>query len=253
MTTSEAPDTAATDRRPVSIVGVDFVTLGGLSAVAAMLILFAGIVAHITYGGSPPDGMDVYLNDVSADQAGNMLAASLDASAFLLLLVFMVALYQLFHDDQGVLRLAVLAGSFGLLLLVGSRFLSMTEVQLAAHYVAADGATRTAIAVTAETVVRMKSLVGLVGNLLAWGVGGLLFSVAIIRTSLLSRWLGVGGLVYASTMWITAAEVAARPGVTARDSVVYFLGVWFGILWVLAMGVALIRLDRTTVGGAVND
>jgi hypothetical protein len=253
MTTSEAPDTPTAERPSGHLGGVDFVTLGGVAAVLAVVTLLGGIFTHIAYGGSPPDGMDVYLNDIHADHAGNMLAASLDASAFLLLLVFMVALYQLFRDDGGTMRLALLAGGFGLLLVTTSRFLSMTEVELAARYAAADGATQAAIAAMAETVVRMKALIGLVGNLLAWGVGGLLFSLAIIRTSVLSRWLGIGGLVYASVMWITAVEVAASQGLTSRDSIAYFLGAWFGIIWLLAMGIAPIRLDETTAGAVPSD
>lgn len=226
-----------------------FVTLGGVAAIVAMVLLVAGIYTHAGPAGapSPPDGMEVYLTIINDNPMANMLAPLLNASAYLLLLVFMVALYQLFRGEGGLMRLALITGSVGLLFLVVAMILSFSEVELAAQYVAADRATQSAVAAMAETELRIQSLVDLMGSLLAWGVGGLLFSLAILRTSILSRWLGYGGLVYAAVFWVTAVEVAAIPGQTARDSIIFFLGWWFGILWIIAMGVSLVRLDESSI------
>lgn len=226
-----------------------FVRLGGVSAILAMVLLMAGIYTHIFPAGapSPPDGMEVYLTIINDNPAANMLSSALNASAYLLLLVFMVALYQLFRDGGGFMRLALVSGTFGLVLLTFTMILSMLEVELAAQYVAADGATQTAVAVMVESLLRLISLVDLIGNLLAWGVAGSIYSVAILRTSILSRWLGYGGLVYAGVFLATTIEVAAIPDHTARDSIIFALGTFYGIIWIIAMGVSLLRVDVGTV------
>lgn len=248
MTDRVSGASATVETLPV-ISDKNFVTVGGIAAIVAMVLVIGGIYTHIVPAGapSPPDGMEVYLTTINSNPTANALSPLLHASAQLLLLVFLVALYQLFRDEGGLMRLALLAGSVGILFLVFAMILSMSEVELAAQYVAADGATQSAVAVMAETLLRMKSLVDLIGNLLAWGIGGLLFSLAILRTSILSRWLGYGGLVYAGVFWITAVEVAVIPAMTARDSIIFFLGTLFGILWIIAMGVALIRSDEPSL------
>jgi hypothetical protein len=247
VTTKETADASRAEPGGSRLPAVDFVRAGGASAVLAMVVLFAGIVTHIMYGGSPPDGMNVYLTDISANPAGNVLAPSLDIAAYLLLLVFMVALYQLLREGRGPMRLALVTGTFGLLLIVLSRVVSMAIVELAVNYAAADAATKPAIAAVADTAVRTKSILDLVGNLLAFGVGGALFSLAILRTSVLSRWLGWGGLVYAAMMWTTVLEVSVVDGLTARDSIVFFVAIWFGILWLVAMGVGMVRAGNQSV------
>lgn len=226
-----------------------FVTLGGVAAIVAMVLLMAGIYTHAGPAGapSPPDGMEVYLTIINDNPMANILAPMLNATAHLLLLVFFIGLYQLFRDESAIMRLALVAGSVGLLFLVVAMILSFSEVELAAQYVGAGSATQSGIAAMAETELRIQSFVELMGNLLAWGVGGLIFSLAILRTSILSRWLGYAGVVYAAVFWVTAVEVAAIPGLTARDSIIYFLGSLFGILWIIAMGVALVRLDESTI------
>lgn len=226
-----------------------FVKVGGLAAVIGMMLVFAGIYTHIGPGGapSPPDGMEVYLTIINDNPAANTLSGSLQASAYLLLLVFMVTLYQLFGGGGAIMRLALIAGSFGLLFLTASRILSITEVELAAQYVATDGATRAAVAAMTETLLRMKAVLDLFGNVLAWGIGGLLFSLAIVRTSVLSKWFGYGGLVYGAAIWLASIEVVITPGVSSRDSIVFVIAVWYGILWVFVMGVALLRVDEASV------
>ena len=104
VTTKETADASRAEPGGSRLPAVDFVRAGGASAVLAMVVLFAGIVTHIMYGGSPPDGMNVYLTDISANPAGNVLAPSLDIAAYLLLIVFMVALYQLLREGREIGR-----------------------------------------------------------------------------------------------------------------------------------------------------
>lgn len=226
-----------------------YVKLGGFTAIIGMVLVFAGIYTHIGPAGapSPPDGMEVYLTIINDNTAANTLSGALQASAYLLLLVFMVALYHLFREDGAVMRLALIAGAAGLLFLTASRILSITEVELAAQYVATDGAARAAVAAVTETLLRMKAVLDLLGNVLAWGVGGLLFSLAIVRTSILSKWLGYGGIFYGAAIWVASIEVVLTSGVSSRDSIIFVLAVWFGILWVFVMGVALLRVNKASV------
>lgn len=226
-----------------------FVRLGGLAAITAMVLLFAGIYTHIGPAGapSPPDGMDVYLTIINDNPAANALSGGLQASAYLVLLVFLVALYRLFRGLGPVMRLALIAGTVGLVFLTASRILSITEVELAAQYVGTEGPTRAAVAAMTETLLRMKAVLDLFGNVLAWGVGGLLFSLAILRTSVLSRWLGYGGILYGAGIWLAAIEVVLTPGVSSRDSIIFVIAVWYGIVWVFVMGIALLRIDEASV------
>lgn len=249
MTTGAQTDPSSATRPD----GSAFVTLGGVAGLAAMALLVAGIVLHVRFGGSPPDGMAVYLPEIAADQGGNFLVAQVQLAARLLLIGFFVALDTVFRDRGPASVLAVAAGVAGVLAIGATSVLHAGVTELAGHYVAADPAARPAIAATAEATLRVIALLDLTGNLLAWGVGGAVFSVAILRTGALSRWLGWGGLLFAASMWLTAIEVTVLPAVTSRDSVVFLVGILFGIIWTAAMGVALVRYEPAGPGGSGAD
>lgn len=101
---------------------------------------------------------------------------------------------------------------------------------------------RSSILTSAVALARMRVVLSLVGTVLAWGVGGALFSVAILRTSLLPVWVGWLGLVVAVVVWLTSLQLFS-----STFERVYPLMLIVGLAWFTAMGGLLLLIDPATV------
>lgn len=150
----------------------------------------------------------------------------------------MVALYQLLREAGSAVRLALVTGMLGLVLVAVSGTLSLGVAELASRSVAVDGPSRSAVVAAAASLEQVRQAVALLGTVLAWGVGGAIFSAAILRTSVVSRWLGWGGLVAALLMWLGAFQLV----VPVFESVL-LLGLLVGAVWLLALAITLVRID----------
>lgn len=98
------------------------------------------------------------------------------------------------------------------------------------------------IVAAAVALDRIRQVLALGGTALAWGVGGAIFAVAMIRMPFLPEWLGWLGLVVAVMTWLTALQLAYRP---LEKLFLPFLLV--GIIWLAAVGVTLVRFDPDPV------
>lgn len=171
---------------------------------------------------------------------------SLDLFGHLLYIVVILILYHIFRDGGPTIRIAAVLGVVGMLLISINDFLALASLELATQAEAADQAAQSALAAVDETLLVLRSHLEIVGNALGWGVGGGLFALAMLRTRRLPRWLAVGGLLFAALMMVSLFEVMFTQG-GVRESMVFFLGNMYGRLWLVVLGISLIRLDKDAI------
>lgn len=223
MTTREAAEASAIDGSPALVEDVHFVKAGGIVAMVAPFVFIGALLS-------------------GTDLANN----TFDLLGHLLYVVVVLVLYHLFRDSGPAVRLAAVMGVVGLLFVIVNDFLALASVELAARTAVADSATKPALEAVDGTLLVLRSQLEIVGNALAWGVGGGLFSLAIVRTERVSRWLGWTGLLFAALMVVSLFEVMFTPG-GIRESMVFFVGNFYGRFWLVALGVALVRVDGASV------
>jgi hypothetical protein len=109
--------------------------------------------------------------------------------------------------------------------------------ELVPAYTEATGATQAALAVTADTLASLCLLTNYVGNALGWGVTVPLYAIAILKTSVLPRWIGWVGLVaavFAGWLGLLAPAWSVIEGLT-------FIGFLAFFVFLASMGVAILR------------
>lgn len=223
MTTRETSEATVGERSTNLVSNVNFVKVGGVVAIVAPFVFIGALVS-------------------GTDLANN----TFDALGHLLYIVVILVLYHLFQDSGPAMRVAAVLGVVGLVFITLQDFLGLAGIALAAQPGAADEAARPAIEAIGETILVTRAHLSTVGNALTWGIGGGLFSLAIIRTERLPSWLGWGGLVFAAAMLITLLDVIFTAG-GLRDSPIFFIGNMYGRLWLVVLGITLVRLNEESI------
>ena len=163
----------------------------------------------------------------------------------LLAVMAVLGLYQAVRGQEGLVRVAAVFFLLGIPLVISRVFLDLGVVyELAPAYVisAANSPTSSSLLVVADTIKAIGILASLVGNVLFLGIGVLLFSVAVIRTSVVPRWIGWLGVLAALVGgWL--------PLLGPAFSVIEFIGLigfFLSIGWMISIGVSLLRLEGST-------
>lgn len=226
-------------RHPLSTVGAICAILVPVCFIAGGVLLgSSGVQDLIPQTG--PDGRD-WIADV--DGASDLFFAG--AWLIILVTVLGIAAFVGFYDalkEAGPLTiLAPIVGAVGLVLVTISHLIPISMAyELVPGYVAADDATKTSLAVTFDTLANLSLVLNYVGNALGWGVSLPLFAVAILKTSVVPRWIGWLGLLSAAVAgWLGLLSPAsdAIEGVTIIGFLAFFV-------FMVAAGVALLRRER---------
>ncbi len=122
--------------------------------------------------------------------------------------------------------------------------------ELAPALAEATTATRTALEVMADTLRRTSWLAAGVGYVLIYGIGVLLFSFAILQTSVVPKWIGWLGLIVVA---VHVALLTLLSGVfySIRPPWLWPVAAGTSLVWVLAMGVVLLRLKEPVAPDSV--
>lgn len=160
-------------------------------------------------------------------------------------LVFEVAavlgFFWVLQEAGPVTWLGLAAWLMGLLLvMVEHIFVLEIDSALYPKYIAASEAMKPALEVAVSTLNGTRFLAALVGNMLALGVGVPIFALASLRARRVPRWIAWLGLGIALMKWLSVtAYFPAAPRLIAE---INRLAVWGFMLWLVAMGVAWLRL-----------
>lgn len=120
--------------------------------------------------------------------------------------------------------------------------------QFPTDYAGADTATRLALEPLARTVGAIIGVQQAVANTLL-GAGGALYSVAVLRTGVASRWFGAFGLVAAASGLVYAVVTAAEPHLREFAPIAEQL-FGFVVFWDLWAGIVMLHAgDGHVVGG----
>ncbi len=231
---------------------ISLVKVGG---VCAILVAVCFIVWFIVRGVTGVPG----IRDLAIDgeqwllDVGNNRTAFLTAMWFLLLypvLLMPAALgfYQTLRQAGALLWIAVAAIFTGALLFIGA---SMTLIgvayELAPGYVEASDASKAALALMASTLGGTAHVALSVAYLLSLGIGVGLFALAILRTSVVPKWVGWLGLVVV----LIGAWPQALRSVSPVFTGIGFLGLLAFLVWMVVMGAVLLRLKEPVAPDSV--
>jgi uncharacterized protein DUF4386 len=244
-----APGTHAHDRPTNtrdSFAGHSLTTVGAACAIATVIAFAAGIVFMAVSGVQvliPPtgeDGLD-WIRDV--DDAGGtfFLGAWLIILGGVLGIPALIGFYNALRRFRPWFILAPILSAVGLTLVTLSHLIPIAMAyELVPGYTAADAATKTSLATTADTFAVLALVVNYTGDVVLWGVVVPMYAIAVLKTSVVPRWigwLGIGVGVFAGLGNALSPASSVIDGITFIGFVAFFV-------WIAAMGVALLRRER---------
>ena len=209
------------------------VTVAGF-VVGIALMVSSGVQVLI------PETGDVaaWIDDVDGASDAFFVGAWIAIFAGLFGLVALIGFWDALRQAGQVLILAPILGALGLTLVTFSHVLPVAMAyELVPDYAGADASTQATLTTTADTLASLCLLTNYVGNALNWGVVVPLYAVAILKTSLLPRWIGWLGLVvavFAGWLGLLGPASSVIEGLSAIGFIGFFV-------FMAAMGVAILR------------
>jgi hypothetical protein len=182
-------------------------------------------------------GLD-WIQDV--DEAGGafLVGAWLGILGGLLGVVAFVGFYDALRHVGPWLILAPILGAVALTLVTISHLIPIAMAyELVPGYAAGDAAAKASLATTADTFAALALVVNYTGDVVLWGVVVPMYAVAVLKTSVVPRWigwLGIGVGVFGGLGDALSPASSVIEGVTFIGFVAFFV-------WTAAMGVTLLR------------
>ena len=231
--------------RGVTIEKVSLVKVAGVCAILAVVSHLAGAIVYFAgIGQVDPDGVTQILIAMNDNRAAFLTFIWLGLFGAALLIPAALGLFQALRVAGTVLWIALVAMFTGALLWLGAAIINLSIVyELAPGYVEASDATKPALAVIASTLDRIHDVANDVGSVLLRGIGVLLFTLAILRTSIIPKWVGWLGLPSVVLVWLSTLDPVLET-LSVLDDIAFVLF----MVWLVAMGVVLLRLREPATG-----
>jgi hypothetical protein len=220
----------------LTTVGATCAILTAASFVAGGVLLgTSGVQDLIPQTGA--DGLD-WIADVESAGNGFFVGAWLIVLTTLVGAVALVGFYDALDEAGPLLILAPIVGIVGLILVTVSHLIPIAlAYELVPGYSAADAPTRESLAVTFDTLASLSLVLNYVGNALGFAVAVPLYAIAVLKTSVVPRWIGWLGLFVAAVAgWLGLLSPASSviEGVTTPGFIAFFV-------FMVSMGIALLR------------
>ncbi len=221
---------------------MSLIRVGGVCAILAAVAFIVATAIHDA-GDLPgyrwvPDDPGQWLLDVDRNRTGLVTEVWLKILGVVLAMGFALGLYQALRRAGPLLWIAVVATIASSLLIIAQLLVVLgVAYELAPGYAEAGEAIRPALEMMATTLLGMGVLAEFVADHPLQGIGGGLFALAILRTSVLPKWLGWLGLGVALLRFLGLLEPASDA--FRVFSIIGFIG---GGLLLLATGVIMLRL-----------
>jgi hypothetical protein len=245
---AETDDRATNERE--SSAGPSLTTVGAACAIATVIAFVLGIVFMAAGGVQvliPPtgkDGLD-WIQDV--DDAGGtfFVGAWLLILGGILGIPALIGFYNALRRVGPWFTLAPILSAVGLTLVTLSHLIPIAMAyELVPGYTAADAATKTSLATTADTFAVLALVVNYTGDVVLWCVAVPMFAVAVLKTLVVPRWIGWLGI---GVGVVAGLGDALSPASSVIEGVTFIGFVGF-FVWFAAMGVALLRRERRLAG-----
>lgn len=219
------------------------VKAGAVCAILTTVSFVVGIVLMATSGVQvliPDTGKDAldWIADVDGASNAFFAGAWLVILGGVVGLVALVGFYYALREAGELMVLAPILAVVGLTLVTISHLIPIAiAYELVPDYVDADTATKATLATTTDTLAAISLVLNYVGDILLWGVVVPMYAFAILKTGLVAKWIGWLGLVVAVFAgWLGILS----PASSFIDSLT-FIGFVAFFVWMLVMGVALLR------------
>ena len=185
---------------------------------------------------------------VDADKAIIATSSWLFILAPILLLGTVPGFFQALHPAGEAIWFAVLASVIGVPLLIISTGIELVLIyEVATPYVEAGPDAGADLLVLGDVLITLSLLLRLVGDAIFTGIGGLLFTIAILQTGFAPKWVGWIGLIAAVGHWFIlltqVSEVFELIGLVGE--IAFFM-------WLIAVGVVLLRKSEPPVTAATG-
>jgi hypothetical protein len=223
--------------------------LSTIGAICAILTTVSFVTGGVLLGSSgvqdliPHTGADglAWIADVNDASDLFFVGAWLIILTTLVGTVALVGFYDVLKDAGPVMILAPIVGTVGLTLVTISHLLPIAlAYEFVPGYVDADEAMQASLAVTFDTFANLSLILNYVGNVLGWGVAVPLYAIAILKTSVVPKWIGWLGLVVAALagwLGLLAPASGVIEGITAIGFIAFFV-------FMLSMGIAILLRQR---------
>ena len=220
-------------------------TLRKASGVCAILAAVAAIVGFALFLVTDVRGIEDAIETLPVyDEDKALTGASiwLFILASVLYLVALPGIFQVLREAGDVMWIAVMASVVGVVFVIASGVISLAVVyEVATPYVEAGPGARGELLVLGDALITMSWVALLLGRAIEFGIGVLLFSIAILKTGFVPIWVGLLGLIVAVSAWLGLLRLASDEFPrTGFFTIAFFV-------WLAAVGVVLLRQPKQTV------
>ena len=226
---------------------VSLLKVGGICAILYSIVLVVFFILGAANGLLEPLDAAEVLPLLEENQAVAATGGWILVFAPMLIAVAGLGFFQALRQAGPLMWVALVAFSGGGFLIVyrGFIWLAMTY-ELAPAYVAAAEGTKSTLAIVGNTLISFASMGDSVGAVLIPGIGVLLFSLAILRTTVAPKWLAWPGFLAAlAGGWFTFLGPVAPAEVF---EIISLIGLVAWIVWMVAMGITLLRASEPAGG-----
>jgi len=227
------------------------VTLRKVSGVCAILTVVVAIAGFALFASTDVfdtrDAVDA-LPAVDDDKVIIAISSWLFLLAPILLLGTVPGIFQALRRAGDLMWFAVLASVIGGLLIIPSSLIELAVIyEVATPYVEAGPDARAELLVLGDTLLTLSLLFRLIGDAIFTGIGGLLFSFAILQTGFTPKWVVWLGLMGAMGHWFALLEQTSEV-----FELIGFVGEIAFFLWLISVGVVLLRRSEPPIPAATG-
>jgi hypothetical protein len=221
-------------------------TLGAVCAILMVVSFAVGVALAVTSGVQvliPETGAEGREWIADVDDAGGpfIVGAWLTILGGYFGMVALVGFYDALRTAGRWLVVAPIVGVAGLTLVTLSHLIPIAMAyELVPAYGDANAATQASLAVTADTLAAICLVTNYAGNFLGWSVAIPMIAYAILKTSVVPRWIGWLGLVvavFAGWLGLLGPASSVLEGISSIGFLAFFV-------FMLSMGIALLRRPR---------
>lgn len=221
---------------------MDIVSLrkaSGIAAILSAVALMVGFVLFVTTDIVNADNAAEILVAVDADQAIVGAALWMFTLFAVLWLGAVPGIFQALRPAGDLVWIAFIAAAVGAIFMMISALTYFGVVyQLAPEYAASEASS---LLVVGDSIITSSDLARFVGDAISSGIGVLVFSILILRSGIMSKWIGWLGLVVALAAWLGLLTPVAEV-----FEIIGLAGTIGFAVWVIAAGVTLLRTPGET-------